>query len=159
MVDLKPPFLMNLTPSDRSCPWARSLNRASGCPSSRCLYIQHVIPLQPHQHAPYRSLATTTVGRARVSSNNVNRGPSFSDRPYEIRTPQTLTEKIVQRHPVGLPKGKLVRSGDYVQIRPHRSLSHETHGRSLRSLCQGPRSPLILHTFHELECMIDQTGR
>ncbi|KAI3338717.1 homoaconitase [Ustulina deusta] len=112
-------------PLHRSCPLARSLGRASGWPSSRCLYVQHVIPLQPHQHAPHRSLATTTAGRARFSSNKVNRGPSFSDRPHEIKTPQTLTEKIVQRHAVGLPKGKLVRSGDYVQIRPHRCLSHD----------------------------------
>ncbi|EFY86411.1 homoaconitase [Metarhizium acridum CQMa 102] len=102
---------------------ARSLGRASGRPSSRCLYIQHVVPLPCHQHSPRRSLATTTTARARVSLNKVNRGPSLSDRPYESKTPQTLTEKIVQRHAVGLPKGKLVRSGDYVQIRPHRSMN------------------------------------
>jgi homoaconitate hydratase len=38
---------------------------------------------------------------------------------------QTLTEKIVQRHAVGLPEGKLVRSGDYVQIEPYRCLTHD----------------------------------
>ncbi len=136
-----------LTPSDRSCPLARSLGRASGWPSSRCLYVQHVIPLQPHQHAPHRSLATTTVGRARFSSNKVNRGPSFSDRPHEIKTPQTLTEKIVQRHAVGLPKGKLVRSGDYVQIRPHRCLSHDNTWPIAQKFMSGPPEPVDFAHF------------
>ncbi|GAP91310.1 putative homoaconitase [Rosellinia necatrix] len=108
-----------------AAPWARSLGRASGCPLSRCLYMRHVIRLQSHQHAARRSLATTAIGRASLSPNRVNSGPSFGDCPPEIKTPQTLTEKIVQRHAVGLPEGKLVRSGDYVQIRPHRCLSHD----------------------------------
>ncbi|KAJ0123218.1 homoaconitase [Diaporthe amygdali] len=50
---------------------------------------------------------------------------SFADIPTENKTPQTLTEKIVQRHAVGLPEGKLVRSGDYVQIEPYRCMSHD----------------------------------
>lgn len=41
------------------------------------------------------------------------------------KTPQTLTEKILQRYSVGLPEGKEVRSGDYVQIQPHRCLTHD----------------------------------
>lgn len=36
-----------------------------------------------------------------------------------------MTEKILQRHAVGLPEGKVVRSGDYVQIEPHRCMSHD----------------------------------
>jgi homoaconitate hydratase len=47
----------------------------------------------------------------------------FTDAPTEKKAPQTLTEKIVQRHAVGLPEGKLVRSGDYVQIEPYRCMS------------------------------------
>ncbi|OAL25998.1 homoaconitase [Fonsecaea nubica] len=42
-----------------------------------------------------------------------------------VTSPQTLTEKILQRYSVDLPKGKVVRSGDYVQIRPHRCLTHD----------------------------------
>ncbi|KAI4121200.1 MAG: hypothetical protein LQ338_006499 [Usnochroma carphineum] len=34
--------------------------------------------------------------------------------------PQTLTEKIVQRHCVGLPKDKFVKSGDYVTLSPYK---------------------------------------
>ncbi|KAL8925698.1 MAG: hypothetical protein Q9208_003381 [Pyrenodesmia sp. 3 TL-2023] len=39
--------------------------------------------------------------------------------------PQTLTEKIVQRHCVGLPKDKFVKSGDYVTLRPYRCMTHD----------------------------------
>ena len=41
------------------------------------------------------------------------------------RTPQTLTEKIVQRHSINLPPGKVVRSGDYVSIKPHQCMTHD----------------------------------
>ncbi|KAL8659007.1 MAG: hypothetical protein Q9202_007329 [Teloschistes flavicans] len=39
--------------------------------------------------------------------------------------PQTLTEKIVQRHSVGLPRDKRVKSGDYVTLCPHRCMTHD----------------------------------
>lgn len=38
---------------------------------------------------------------------------------------QNLTEKIVQAHAVGLPKGKKVVSGDYVSIQPAHCMSHD----------------------------------
>ncbi|KAM0333292.1 hypothetical protein ACHAQA_001953 [Verticillium albo-atrum] len=41
------------------------------------------------------------------------------------KSPQTLTEKIVQRYAVGLPPGKLVRSGDYISIEPHVVMTHD----------------------------------
>lgn len=40
-------------------------------------------------------------------------------------TPQTLTEKIVQRYAVGLAEGKFVKSGDYVTISPHHCMTHD----------------------------------
>lgn len=40
-------------------------------------------------------------------------------------TPQTLTEKIVQRYAVGLAEGKSVKSGDYVTISPHHCMTHD----------------------------------
>ncbi|MCJ1477977.1 mitochondrial Homoaconitase [Lambiella insularis] len=43
----------------------------------------------------------------------------------KVTTPQTLTEKILQRYSVDLPKEKVVRSGDFVQIQPHRCLTHD----------------------------------
>jgi homoaconitate hydratase len=36
-----------------------------------------------------------------------------------------LTEKIVQRFAVGLPRGKYVRSGDYVTIQPAKVMTHD----------------------------------
>ncbi|KAI1852420.1 hypothetical protein JX266_002598 [Neoarthrinium moseri] len=41
------------------------------------------------------------------------------------QTPQTLTEKIVQRHSVGLAQGKVVKSGDYVTMSPARCMTHD----------------------------------
>jgi homoaconitate hydratase len=38
---------------------------------------------------------------------------------------QTLTEKIVQRHAVGVAEGKVLRSGDYVTLQPHRCMTHD----------------------------------
>ncbi|KAI9843782.1 MAG: mitochondrial Homoaconitase, partial [Thelocarpon superellum] len=40
-------------------------------------------------------------------------------------TPQTLTEKIVQRYAVGLAKDRYVRAGDYVTLAPHRCMTHD----------------------------------
>ncbi|OCK84612.1 homoaconitase mitochondrial precursor [Lepidopterella palustris CBS 459.81] len=39
--------------------------------------------------------------------------------------PQTLTEKIVQKYAVGVAKGKLLRSGDYVTLQPHKCMTHD----------------------------------
>lgn len=38
---------------------------------------------------------------------------------------QNLTEKIVQKYAVGLPEGKIVKSGDYVSIKPAHCMSHD----------------------------------
>ncbi|KAJ5083291.1 hypothetical protein N7456_012718 [Penicillium angulare] len=43
----------------------------------------------------------------------------------EKQTPQTLTEKIVQRYAVGLPEGKVVRSGDYISLAPKHCMTHD----------------------------------
>ncbi|KAH7156729.1 hypothetical protein EDB81DRAFT_867684 [Dactylonectria macrodidyma] len=48
--------------------------------------------------------------------------PSLSS---ETRQPQTATEKILRRYAVGLPEGKVVRSGDYISISPWRILTHD----------------------------------
>ncbi|ODV89801.1 hypothetical protein CANCADRAFT_144314 [Tortispora caseinolytica NRRL Y-17796] len=43
----------------------------------------------------------------------------------EVKIPQTLTEKIIQKYAVGLPAGKIVRSRDYVSIQPAHCMSHD----------------------------------
>ncbi|POR35869.1 Homoaconitase, mitochondrial [Tolypocladium paradoxum] len=40
-------------------------------------------------------------------------------------SPQTLTEKIVQRYSVGLAPGKKVKAGDYVTLAPHHCMTHD----------------------------------
>lgn len=47
---------------------------------------------------------------------------STSSRSY---AGQNLTEKIVQKYAVGLPAGKVVKSGDYVSIKPAHCMSHD----------------------------------
>lgn len=42
----------------------------------------------------------------------------------ETRIPQTYIEKVVQRHSVGLPEGKVVRAVDYVMIKPQHVMTH-----------------------------------
>ncbi|ORY04874.1 homoaconitase mitochondrial precursor [Clohesyomyces aquaticus] len=43
----------------------------------------------------------------------------------KTKIPQTLTEKIVQRHALGFADGKVLRSGDYVTLQPHRCMTHD----------------------------------
>jgi len=45
--------------------------------------------------------------------------------PQKAAAPQTLTEKIVQKHSVGVAEGKVLRSGDYVTLQPHRCMTHD----------------------------------
>lgn len=40
-------------------------------------------------------------------------------------TPQTLTEKIVQRYSLGLAPGKKLKAGDYVTLSPHHCMTHD----------------------------------
>ena len=49
----------------------------------------------------------------------------YSSMQTSRSVPQTLTEKIVQQYSVGLAKDKVVKSGDYVTISPHRCMTHD----------------------------------
>jgi homoaconitate hydratase len=44
------------------------------------------------------------------------------------RIPQTVIEKVVQRHAIDLPKGKVVKAGDYVMIKPQHVMTHDNTG-------------------------------
>lgn len=106
--------LISLSQVAAATPLARSLIRASlGRSLKRSQYNQPAL----------RYASSTTV-----SAFDTNlQGPPL---PYitsekKVTTPQTLTEKILQRYSVDLPKGKVVRSGDFVQIQPHRCLTHD----------------------------------
>ena len=42
--------------------------------------------------------------------------------------PQTLIEKIVQKHTVALEPGHTVQSGDYIAIKPYHVMTHDNTG-------------------------------
>jgi homoaconitate hydratase len=52
--------------------------------------------------------------------------------------PQTVIEKIVQKHTVGLPAGKVVKAGDYVMIRPEHVMTHDNTGPVISKCASNP---------------------
>lgn len=96
------------------------------------------LSLRTTTHTARPSVAHRFFGTtlARLSSTETpDVFPSMKDGPAasflstfsqsEKKTPQTLTEKIVQRHAVGVPDGKVLRSGDYVTLQPHKCMTHD----------------------------------
>jgi homoaconitate hydratase len=70
-----------------------------------------------------RIASYTTTPRLRQDAfhtqiENAAFAPVFSSLNSAPDTPQTLTEKIVQRYSVGLAPGKKVKAGDYVTVAP-----------------------------------------
>ncbi|KAI9742074.1 MAG: mitochondrial Homoaconitase [Cirrosporium novae-zelandiae] len=72
---------------------------------SRILKVQHDV-----FHAQKEDVATAAI---------------LSSIQTSSPTPQTLTEKIVQRYSLGLPKDKFVKSGDYVTLSPYHCMTHD----------------------------------
>ncbi|KAL2016760.1 hypothetical protein VTK56DRAFT_3108 [Thermocarpiscus australiensis] len=77
-----------------------------------------------------RIASYTTTPRLRQHAfhtqlENAASAPFLSSLKGSPQTPQTLTEKIVQRYSVGLAPGKKVKAGDYVTLSPHRVMSHD----------------------------------
>ena len=66
-----------------------------------------------------RSLAVGAPFRARYYATTSNE---------QTRIPQTIIEKVVQKHAVGLPEGKVVKAGDYVMIKPQHVMTHDNTG-------------------------------
>ncbi|KAL1897325.1 mitochondrial Homoaconitase [Sporothrix stenoceras] len=68
-------------------------------------------------------------------------------------TPQTLTEKIVQRYSIGLPAGKKVKSGDYVTLQPHHCMTHDNSWPvALKFMSIGASE---IHDNRQVVCTID----
>ncbi|KAJ3531463.1 hypothetical protein NM208_g8869 [Fusarium decemcellulare] len=95
---------------------ARSLLHRA--PSTRIHHVLRPIPVPQCS----RTLSTTSLARSEEFA-------SQKESPWipspEVQSPQTLTEKIVQRYAVGLPQGKVVRSGDYISLAPEFCMSHD----------------------------------
>jgi homoaconitate hydratase len=70
------------------------------------------------------SYTTTASLRAEAFHTQLENAASSPSRTT-VSTPQTLTEKIVQRFSVGLPAGKKVKSGDFVTLAPHHLMTHD----------------------------------
>ncbi|KAI9802812.1 MAG: mitochondrial Homoaconitase [Piccolia ochrophora] len=72
---------------------------------------------------------TSSAGRLQDVFHTQTQDPSSAAILSSLKTssavPQTLTEKIVQRHSLGLAKDKFVRSGDYVTLSPHHCMTHD----------------------------------
>ena len=105
--------LISLIQITAATPLVRLLLRAS---------LHRSLKRSPHNQPAFRYASTT------VSAFNTNlQGPTLPNIApgKKVTTPQTLTERILQSYSVDLPEGKVVRSGDYVQIRPHRCLTHD----------------------------------
>ncbi|KAF5986274.1 homoaconitase, mitochondrial [Fusarium bulbicola] len=49
----------------------------------------------------------------------------YQQRAPVIENPQTLVEKIAQRHAVGLPPGKKVKQSDYIALSPMHMMTHD----------------------------------
>ncbi|EFY84932.1 homoaconitase precursor [Metarhizium acridum CQMa 102] len=86
--------------------------------------------LLPGSVNPFRSHVSTCPRQQQarqLQSNTSSNTPHLqSSLDSAARTnPQTLTEKIVQLHADGLGQGRRVRAGDYVMLRPHKSMTHD----------------------------------
>jgi len=92
--------LISLIQVAAATPLARSLIRAS---------LRRSLKRSQYNQPAFRYSSTT------VSAFHTNlQGPALPNIApgKKVTTPQTLTEKILQRYSVDLPKGKVVRSGD-----------------------------------------------
>ncbi|ROT37229.1 homoaconitase [Sodiomyces alkalinus F11] len=96
--------------------WPRSIGRLSSRTNHRQL---------PHVSPSLYSRSLSTTSRYKAFHAQQSTIPSFTTPSSEKQSPQTLTEKIIQRYAVGLPEGKVVRSGDYISISPWRIMSHD----------------------------------
>ena len=91
---------------------------------------QYLISLQARTCADLHKRALSTLAHRRQDVfHSQLEDPSaaavLSSLAGSPSTPQNLTEKIVQRHAVGLPQNKRVKSGDYVTLSPRQCMTHD----------------------------------
>ncbi|KAH7237357.1 hypothetical protein B0J15DRAFT_503662 [Fusarium solani] len=78
----------------------------------------------------FRNYASASPKRQQAFHSQLETAPNSSALQSSLdsaaRTyPQTLTEKIVQLHADGVAQGRRVRAGDYLILRPHKSMTHD----------------------------------
>ncbi|RYP04362.1 hypothetical protein DL764_004498 [Monosporascus ibericus] len=102
---------------------------------SRRIQQHHLRPVSTSPFTCFPSTTTSASARIEHGASHPQQGKPSSKRP----PPRTLTEKIVQRYAVGLPEGKLVRSGDYIVLEPERCLTHDnSFPVALKFMSMGP---------------------
>ncbi|KAI2641053.1 homoaconitase [Xylaria nigripes] len=74
---------------------------------------------------PRSTRALGVPNRCSLSRSTGASLPSLSALATQKRLLQTLTEKILQKYAVGVPEGKLVRSGDYISVQPSACMTHD----------------------------------
>ncbi|KAK1673462.1 homoaconitase [Colletotrichum godetiae] len=94
--------------------------------SCRRSLLQRQLPSRSIRPSFY---TTTTRPRQYAFHTQLENAATATDFLYtsapKVENPQTLTEKIVQRHSLGLAPGKKVRAGDYVTLSPGKCMSHD----------------------------------
>jgi homoaconitate hydratase len=104
-------------------------NKCTQLRSSRSLRVASHLPRTNIVPRFPRAFSTTTARYEEPAVfHSLKDGPaaSFLSALQETpKTPQTLTEKIVQQHAVGIAEGKVLRSGDYVTLQPHKCMTHD----------------------------------
>ncbi|KAF2121296.1 hypothetical protein BDV96DRAFT_484342 [Lophiotrema nucula] len=108
---------------------AMSLRAARQLGSRQALLRTSTSLRSPRPFTARRSVSTTVPLRETPDVfPSMAEGPAASFlSTFQTKTtiPQTLTEKIVQRYAVGIAKGKVLRSGDYVTLQPHKCMTHD----------------------------------
>lgn len=86
------------------------------------------VQLEPRRD-PQRRTFFTSARRDLEAFHSQLEEPSSAPIIASLQTspavPQTLTEKIVQRYSVDLPKDKHVKAGDYISLSPYRVMTHD----------------------------------
>ncbi|KAJ4148287.1 hypothetical protein LMH87_002766 [Akanthomyces muscarius] len=119
---------MSYRPVAASAQWARMLSRARHPIASTMMASQRFprsTPVSRHAHCQLRLIGSTTTNRANLATESATEASWAAPPAEERRGPQTLTEKILQDHAVGVPKGKTIRSGSFVSVRPWKCMTHD----------------------------------
>ncbi|KAK4099545.1 homoaconitase [Parathielavia hyrcaniae] len=110
-------------------PIRRSLASAAGRRCHRHALHAQTIPTRTTARSVRVVTYTTTPRRYQdafpTQLENSGSAPFLSSLPGATSTPQTLTEKVVQRYAVGLAPGKKVKAGDYVTLAAHHCMTHD----------------------------------
>ncbi|KAK3358934.1 hypothetical protein B0T25DRAFT_514571 [Lasiosphaeria hispida] len=109
-------------------PVRRSLALAASRGCRQLVLAPRILRTSTQRRVSVASYSTTPIRRLDAFHTQLENAASstvLSSPKTAPQTPQTLTEKIVQRYSVGLPPGKKVKAGDYVTLSPHHCMTHD----------------------------------